>query len=251
MRGQAIDAQSGEGLVCVQNDTTLVGLEPTRDKPNRFLVDRLNHSAKVSIAVGDQKRDHCCNTNTTSANHKHDPPSNANAHSLSSRPTVIAFRRLPVSIEPPILIEITTANNNATHQTHLLPTSRHTRHALHAIIGFVCTLTAAACVLLFGNLIHQIGHLVGMADRQLMGSINDDDDHIMMVVMTIRFNKLTGINQTTKPQVAARTRCVLFPIVNDVSHACLSWKTRDNKIKVAVHVGGTANMMVLSSILYF
>jgi hypothetical protein len=28
--------------------TTLAGLEPTRDKPNRFLVDRLNHSATVS-----------------------------------------------------------------------------------------------------------------------------------------------------------------------------------------------------------
>ena len=29
-------------------ESTLVGLEPTRDKPNRFLVDRLNHSATVS-----------------------------------------------------------------------------------------------------------------------------------------------------------------------------------------------------------
>ena len=28
--------------------TTLAGLEPTRDKPNRFLVDRLNRSATVS-----------------------------------------------------------------------------------------------------------------------------------------------------------------------------------------------------------
>jgi hypothetical protein len=27
--------------------TTLAGLEPTRDKPNRFLVDRLNRSATV------------------------------------------------------------------------------------------------------------------------------------------------------------------------------------------------------------
>ena len=29
-------------------ESTLAGLEPTRDKPNRFLVDRLNHSATVS-----------------------------------------------------------------------------------------------------------------------------------------------------------------------------------------------------------
>jgi hypothetical protein len=28
--------------------TTEAGLEPTRDKPNRFLVDRLNHSATRS-----------------------------------------------------------------------------------------------------------------------------------------------------------------------------------------------------------
>ena len=28
---------------------TLAGLEPTRDKPNRFLVDRLNRSATVSL----------------------------------------------------------------------------------------------------------------------------------------------------------------------------------------------------------
>ena len=28
--------------------TTPAGLEPTRDKPNRFLVDRLNRSATVS-----------------------------------------------------------------------------------------------------------------------------------------------------------------------------------------------------------
>ena len=27
----------------------VAGLEPTRDKPNRFLVDRLNHSATVSL----------------------------------------------------------------------------------------------------------------------------------------------------------------------------------------------------------
>ena len=31
-----------------KKETTLAGLEPTRDKPNRFLVDRLNHSATVS-----------------------------------------------------------------------------------------------------------------------------------------------------------------------------------------------------------
>ena len=32
-------------------ESTLAGLEPTRDKPNRFLVDRLNHSAKVSVPL--------------------------------------------------------------------------------------------------------------------------------------------------------------------------------------------------------
>ena len=31
-----------------KKESTLAGLEPTRDKPNRFLVDRLNHSATVS-----------------------------------------------------------------------------------------------------------------------------------------------------------------------------------------------------------
>ena len=68
------------------------------------------------------------------------------------------------------------SNNNATHQTHLLPTSRHTHHALYASIGFVCTLTASACLLLFADLIYQIGHLVGVTDR-LMDNINDDHDH--------------------------------------------------------------------------
>ena len=29
--------------------STPAGLEPTRDKPNRFLVDRLNRSATVSL----------------------------------------------------------------------------------------------------------------------------------------------------------------------------------------------------------
>ena len=29
--------------------STSVGLEPTRDKPNRFLVDRLNRSATMSV----------------------------------------------------------------------------------------------------------------------------------------------------------------------------------------------------------
>jgi hypothetical protein len=32
-----------------QKVTTPAGLEPTRDKPNRFLVDRLNRSATVSF----------------------------------------------------------------------------------------------------------------------------------------------------------------------------------------------------------
>ena len=31
--------------------TTLAGLEPTRDKPNRFLVDRLNRSATASTLL--------------------------------------------------------------------------------------------------------------------------------------------------------------------------------------------------------
>ena len=34
-----------------QKSTTLAGLEPTRDRPNRFLVGRLNHSATVSFLV--------------------------------------------------------------------------------------------------------------------------------------------------------------------------------------------------------
>ena len=34
-----------------KNNPTLAGLEPTRDKPNRFLVDRLNRSATVSFLV--------------------------------------------------------------------------------------------------------------------------------------------------------------------------------------------------------
>ena len=33
--------------------TTLTGLEPARDQPSRFLVDRLNHSATVSCTVRD------------------------------------------------------------------------------------------------------------------------------------------------------------------------------------------------------
>lgn len=52
-------------MVCweawVSKESTLVGLEPTRDKPNRFLVDRLNHSAKVSngVKLHSNKR-RCC-----------------------------------------------------------------------------------------------------------------------------------------------------------------------------------------------
>ena len=34
---------------CWQKQSTEAGLEPTRDKPNRFLVDRLNHSATRSV----------------------------------------------------------------------------------------------------------------------------------------------------------------------------------------------------------
>ena len=41
-----IDADKNE--LGEQKEPTLAGLEPTRDKPNRFLVDRLNHSATVS-----------------------------------------------------------------------------------------------------------------------------------------------------------------------------------------------------------
>uniref|UniRef100_A0A7S4AW46 Uncharacterized protein n=1 Tax=Pseudo-nitzschia australis TaxID=44445 RepID=A0A7S4AW46_9STRA len=38
--------------MCAMNhDSTPAGLEPTRDEPNRFLVDRLNRSATVSDAV--------------------------------------------------------------------------------------------------------------------------------------------------------------------------------------------------------
>ena len=34
-----------------QNKSTLAGLEPTRENPNRFLVGRLNHSATVSFLL--------------------------------------------------------------------------------------------------------------------------------------------------------------------------------------------------------
>ena len=34
-----------------KKQSTPAGLEPTRDKPNRFLVDRLNHSATVSVTI--------------------------------------------------------------------------------------------------------------------------------------------------------------------------------------------------------
>ena len=36
----------------IKRSTTPAGLEPTRDKPNRFLVDRLNRSATVSFLRG-------------------------------------------------------------------------------------------------------------------------------------------------------------------------------------------------------
>ena len=38
-------------IVVVTQDSTPAGLEPTRDEPNRFLVDRLNRSATVSSVV--------------------------------------------------------------------------------------------------------------------------------------------------------------------------------------------------------
>ena len=37
--------------VLLKKLSTLAGLEPTRDKPNRFLVDRLNRSATVSLSM--------------------------------------------------------------------------------------------------------------------------------------------------------------------------------------------------------
>lgn len=44
--------------------STLAGLEPTRDRPNRFLVGRLNHSATVSFHVAHDKLQQLCTTTT-------------------------------------------------------------------------------------------------------------------------------------------------------------------------------------------
>ena len=53
-RGSAVKCPSAVNQLALllaklqKKESTLAGLEPTRDKPNRFLVDRLNHSATVS-----------------------------------------------------------------------------------------------------------------------------------------------------------------------------------------------------------
>lgn len=43
---------------CAAEKTTPTGLEPVRKNSNRFLVDRLNHSAKVSLLCRTRSNDH-------------------------------------------------------------------------------------------------------------------------------------------------------------------------------------------------
>ena len=45
----------GPYLVRCKRETTLIGLEPTRDEPNWFLINRLNHSATVSCVLTNAK----------------------------------------------------------------------------------------------------------------------------------------------------------------------------------------------------